>query len=554
MQEYKQDVHLNDYLRVIKNRKNLIIVFSFISVLVVTVYSFMVEPVYRATATLLIDLESPHVLTTTGSVALETTHYDAYREYFQSQKEIIKSRGIIHQVFDEFKLDEKKEYRESKDPVKKFLKTIKVEPIRDTRLLQLHVENKDPKLAAAFANRIAEIYIIHNLSYITKSEITNLLKNEYLRLQTKLSEYTKIYKAKHPKMLRLKQEMDQIASRIQAEKERVGNFSKTASRTLSLDDSSSVLTVGLKANNISIQDRAVVPILPVRPKKRSNILLSMIISLFAGIGLAFFFEYLDDTVKGAEEVERLVKWPVLGSVPKIDCSGNGFGNSERAKPELFIQMNPQNPISEAYRAIRTSVLFSSTEEHPIKSFLVTSPGPQEGKTTSICNLAITMAHSQNQVLMVEADMRKPRLDKIFETKKDIGLSSFLSGQAKPGDLIQKTKIENLFLVSGGPPPPNPSELLASRKTKEFIDTVRKKFDFILFDTPPMAVVTDAVILSQAVDGTIIVLESGKTNRRMLKRINQMLKEAKGRIIGAILNKISLSDDSYYYYSYYSEKK
>lgn len=551
MQQHEPEIHLNDYLRVIKSRKNVVLTFFSVTVLIVTVGSFLMRPVYRATVTLLVDVESPNVLTATDSVALGAPDYYAYKEYFQSQKEIIKSRSLIRQVFEEFKLGSGGEYLNAKDPIEEFLKTVKVEPVRDTRLFLLYVDNKDPKLAARLANRIAEIYIARNLEYITKSEVMNLLKNEYLKLQTRLSELSKTYKHKHPKTIRLNQEIEQMAARIKEEKERAAGYdlARSSSSALDQETSSSVLS-GLKANNITIQGRASVPILPLRPKKRLNMLLAVIVGLFGGTGLAFFFEYLDDTVKGIEDIERLVKWPFLGNVPEM----NNGGKITEIEKDLFAQFKPKDPITEAYRTIRTSVLFSSTDEHPLKSIIITSPGPQEGKTITLCNLGITMAQGQNRVLLVDADMRKPRLHEIFKAKNDIGLSSFLAGQANFTDLVQKTEIDNLSLVSGGPHPPNPSELLASHKMKAFMDSAKAEFDFILFDTPPIAVVTDAVILSQAADGTILVLESGKIGRRMLPRISQVLSDARARVIGVLMNRISVAQSDYHYYSYYYGKR
>ena len=224
MQQYENEVHLSDYLRIIKNRRIVLITFFITTVFIVTIGSFLMQPIYRATVTLFIDKESPNVLTTTGQVSLGGEDYYTYKEYFQSQVEIIKSASIARQVFKEFNLAYSKDYSNSKDPIRSFLETIKVEAVRDTRLLMLSVDNKDPKLAAEMANKIAEIYVARNLTYITKSEVLNLLKNEYLKLQARLSEYSKIYKHKHPKMIRLKEELAQMVERIQEEKESVGDY------------------------------------------------------------------------------------------------------------------------------------------------------------------------------------------------------------------------------------------------------------------------------------------------------------------------------------------
>jgi len=553
MQRTEAEVPLSDYLRIIKDRKNVAIVFFIITVFAATAGSFLMVPVYRASVKLLIDVESPNVLTATDSLALSPTNYYAYEKYFQSQMEIIRSRAIARRVFEEFKMGGTEEYSDSKDPVGEFLKTVKVEPIRDTRLLLLHVENEDPELAADLATRIAEVYVERNLAYISKSEVLNLLKNEYLRLQAKLAEYSKVYKAKHPKMIRLKQEMEQTTVRIEEEKARsdVYDLNNMESSGPGFEEDSRFVLSSLKANNITIQDPAEVPVKPQKPKKRLNMLLSVIVGLFGGIGLAFFFDYLDDTVKSVEDLERLVMWPFLGNVPDT----NSVGKLKGFEKDLLTLARPKEPIAEAYRSIRTSIFFSSTKEHPLKSVIVTSLGPQEGKTMTICNLAVAIVQSQKKVLVVDADMRKSRLHDVFKMENGIGLSSFLSGQTEFDGVVQKTDVENLFLVSGGLHPPNPSELLASDKIKEFIDKAEDNFDFILFDTPPVAVVADASILSHVVDGTIIVIESGKTVKKVLPRIDQVFKEAQARVIGFLVNRASPTRTAgYHYYSYYYHKK
>ncbi|MFC1645677.1 polysaccharide biosynthesis tyrosine autokinase [Candidatus Omnitrophota bacterium] len=549
MQQIETEVHLSDYVRIVKNRKKVLITFFIITVLAVTVSSFTTEPVYRATVTIFVDKESPDVLTTTGQVSLGVEDYYTYKEYFQSQKEIIKSVSIGKRVFEEFNLGQNKAYLNAKTPIKDFLDTIKVDVVRDTRLLLLSVDNENPHLAAGIANRIAEVYVLRNLSYITKTEVLNLLKNEYLKLQTRLSEYSKIYKHKHPKMVRLQQEIEQMTERLKLEKDRVGDYDVEEAPSMTTYTSSSVLS-GLKANNIVIQDRAQVPILPARPNKRLNILMSIIVGLLGGLGLTFFFEYLDDTIKGVDEIERLARWPFLGSIHKFEVSSK-ISEGDR---DIFVHIKPKDPISETYRAIRTSLLFSITEEHPLKSIVITSPGPREGKTMTLCNLAITLAQNRNRVLLVDADMRKPRLHKIFKKKTKKGLSSFLSGQSDFNEAIQETGINNLSLICSGFHPPDPSELISSRKMEDFIKIAKENFDFVIFDTPPMAVVTDAVILSKVADGTIIVLETGRTRRRMLPRMAKVLQEARVRVVGVVLNKISKGGRDYQYYSSYYGKQ
>lgn len=537
-------LYLKDYIAVLRRRRDVVVLFFISVVLVVAAGSFLMKPVYRATTTLLIDEESPNILTTSGSVTLGSQDYYSYREYYQSQIEIIISTGIARRAFNELNLGELPAYKRAKEPIKKFLKTVKVEPIRDTRLLKLHVENRDPERAAKIANRIAEIYVRRNLYYINRNELMSLLKNEYLKFETRLSENSKIFKEKHPAMIRLRQEMAEMAKNI----ERVKNSS--FEYDISGEDGRERTFEGFKANNVSIQDPAEKPTVPVKPKKRLNILLAIIIGAMGGIGLAFLFEYLDDTIKSDDDIESMSDLLLLGNIPKVENANKGSEDTI----DILVHLSPKDPVAEAYRAIRTSIAFSSTEEHPLKGIVITSPGAQDGKTTTLCNLGIAIAQLQKKVLLVDADLRKPRLHDIFGLDNNTGLSSFLCGQADLGKLVQKTDIENLFLVTGGPHPPNPSELLESNKMKEFMKEVKKEFDFVLFDSPPINVVTDALILSPVADGVVLVAESGKTPKRALSRITPLFKNAKARLIGIILNKVSLTAHNYYYYSHYYGKR
>jgi capsular exopolysaccharide synthesis family protein len=540
----QEPAHLKDYLDVLRRRKEAVIIFFLSTVLITTVASFVIEPVYRSTVTLMIDVESPNVLTTSGSVALDSQNYYSYKDYLQTQMEVITSRPIIRAVFGQFDLSASKEYRQAPDPVKKFTKTISVEPLRDTRLIELRVDNKDPKLAAKIANTIAQIYVRRNLAYISKNELLNLLKNEYLKLQSKLSEYAKIYKSEHPEMIKLKQEIAELVGKMEQEKNLISSYGVNPAGD---KDVSQDALGGLKANNVSIVEPAEVPVTPVSPKKPLNILLSVLLGSFGGIALAFFLEYLDDTVKEVEEIEKLTRLPILGSVPDIGLDKK-INDLEK---DNFVQNNPKDPISEAYRSFRTSIFFSSTPEHPLKSLLISSPGPGEGKTITLCNLGIAVAQNNKKVLLVDGDMRKPRLNDIFKKDNKAGLSNFLSGKAPFEGLIQKTSVENLFLVPSGPIPPNPAELLASAKLKDFINIATEKFDLVIFDSPPIAMLADPLLIARDTEGMIMVIESGKTSKRALERISSLLKEAKARVIGTFLNKLPRSNKNYYYYSYYS---
>ena len=454
---------------------------------------------------------------------------------------------MAKKVFDDLGLGSTRKYARAKEPIKIFLKTISIEPIRDTRLLKLSVDNRDPELAAKIANHIADLYVMRNLYYISKSEILNLLKNEYLKLDSRAAEYAKVYKGGHPEMIKLKDEMDDILDRIEREKKSIYNYNDIEEY---LKRGSQHELSGFKANNISIQDPAEKPVVPIRPKKRLNILMSIILGFFGGIGLAFLLEYLDDNAKTIEDVEKVMKWPLLVKVPDIINEGA----LQEVEKDLLVNLKPNDPISETYRALRTRISFSSTDEHPVKSVMVTSPGPQEGKTITLCNLGIAVAQSQKRVLLIDADMRKPRLHDVFKRKNEVGLSSYLTGQHSFDDVVQKTDIENLHLVSGGILPPNPSELLSTHKMAEFMEKAKKGFDIVLLDTPPIGILTDAAIISKNVDGAIMIVQSAKTSKKILSHIYQLLTHARARVIGIVFNRVSVTDRDPYYSYYYIDKK
>jgi capsular exopolysaccharide synthesis family protein len=534
-----EELHLKDYLQVIGRRRGNALLFFITVMFFVTIGTILTTPTFQASVKILIDLESPNVLTTSGNVSLQNPDYYAYKEYFQTQKEVLASRTILQRVFDEFAISKTPDYSKESEPLEKFMRTVKVEPVRDTRLVILSVSNKDPGLAAKIANRIAEIYVKQNLYYTTKEELTNLLKNEYLKLEAQLSDNAKIYKEKHPKMIRLRQEMNDMRSKLENLKNSTISYD---AETEKLQDKYSHALTGFKANNVRILDPAEAPKKPIKPKKKINFALGFFLGIMGGIALVFFVEYLDDSLQGIIDLKKLVKWPFLGSIPDI----KRWGKNNRC---IIASEKRTDPVTEAYRSVRSSLVYSTPKDSPLKTFVVTSPGPQEGKTTTLCNLGIVFAQSGKQVLLVDADMRKPRLFKVFDRKLNAGFSNFLTGEKMLDDVIQKTDIANLFLVTSGPVHPDASELLSSEKMKEFLTQAKEKFDYVIFDSPPVPVVTDAIIISNLVEGVAIVVQKGVTSRRTLRQVSQLLSDAKINVLGAILNKSPVSA-AYGRYSYY----
>ncbi len=216
---------------------------------------------------------------------------------------------------------------------------------------------------------------------------------------------------------------------------------------------------------------------------------------------------------------------------------------------LVAQSAPKSPISEAYRVLRTNIQFSSVDK-PLKSLVITSSGPSEGKTTTICNLAVTLAQSGSRVLIIDADLRKPKVHKVFGVGNTSGLTNILAQNYDYKLYLRRTEIQNIDLITAGPIPPNPSELLASQRMKQFLAKVSEGYDYILLDSPPVGSVTDAAILSTIVDGTILVVASGIVKIDAAKRSKELLEKVNANIVGVVLNKLIKNAGNHYYYYYY----
>lgn len=225
-------------------------------------------------------------------------------------------------------------------------------------------------------------------------------------------------------------------------------------------------------------------------------------------------------------------------------------NKER---ELITNTNPKSPTAEAFRTLRTNLHFSGLD-NPYKTIMFTSAGPEDGKSTLLSNTAVAMAQAENKVLIVDCDLRKPVQHKIFDVPNIQGIINILVDEKNPMDIIQETDIKNIFLLPSGPIPPNPSELLASKRMTKFIDFIKDKFDTILFDSPPVIAVTDSVILSAKVDGVVLVLRAAKTKIDIAKEAKEQLEKANAKIIGTVLNYVKYKGKDYEYYYYYGKEK
>jgi len=317
------------------------------------------------------------------------------------------------------------------------------------------------------------------------------------------------------------------------------------------------ITKAGQIGKVRIVDEPVRPRKPISPKKRLNIIFGAIFSLGLGIGITFFREYMDTSVRRVEDIEML-GLTVLAAIPKINTddmnskternNGKQNGELQEARKRLVTHFKPKSPISESYRTLRTNLKFSDRDRN-LHCMLVTSSGPGEGKSTTTANLAIAMSLQGTRTIIVDTDLRRPVGHRIFNVEKNRGLTNVLVGSLKLDDAVQPTAIQNLDILTSGILPPNPAELLGSERMRQLIEMLKSKYDMVLLDTPPLIAVTDAAVLSKEVDGVLLVVSSGRTHRAALSRGSDLLRNVNANILGVVLNGVSRENTygSYYYY-------
>ncbi len=424
------------------------------------------------------------------------------------------------------------------------------------------------------------------------------LKSQYATLEAEYLNLTKTFTPDYPKMQNMKRQLDAIRHNIEKEeavltrsiesdykaslkkeaylqaalegqKKKVLDFQERAVQYQSLKREVEVNKelhnnllqrlneVGVaalsKSTNIQIVDRALFPKRPDKPNKTQNFLLSVIFGLFGGVGLAFLVDYFDNSVKDTEEIERRMHLTSLGMIPY--------------QPQLNAERRPQvisseftNPVAEAFRSIGTFIMLSSSTTPPRK-ILVTSPGAGEGKTTICLNIASALSETLGKGIIIDADMRRPKLHHSFNVDNKAGLSTCLSGNTAFEDmhngLIKPTSLKELSILTSGPVPPNPSKLLHSTRMKDLLDALSEIYNFVIIDAPPIMGMPDSILLSSFVDGTILVVKAGQTQRNAITTAKQIFDNVNGNLLGVVLNGVKKDDLKYgsysnYYSSYFKE--
>jgi len=417
---------------------------------------------------------------------------------------------------------------------------ISVQPVRDTQLIDLHVEHPDPVIAAKLANALPEVFVEFN-----NRQQTARYQELKASLQKQLQELSEEIQATDAELQELQDSYvdPDKRSRQAVLEDRLAQYRNTFGNVLAQLEKIRLAEVNSK-DTVVVVEKAEAPSRPVRPRVMMNTLLALIVGGMIGLGAAFLVEYLDDTIKTPDDIARITNLSTLGIIARSKKGEEGG---------LITLEDPRSPVAEAYRTIRTGIQFASVDR-PLRTLVVTSAGPGEGKSTTTANLAVVMAQAGKKVVLIDADLRKPTQHKRWGVPNTVGLTGALL-MDELGDnidhLLSPTQVDNLWLLTSGQLPHNPSELLGSHKLKQIVDTLLQNYDILLFDSPPALAVTDPVVLGREMDGVIIVVDAGSTREPALVHVLTEMERVKAHVLGIILNRYRSHANSGYYYYYYN---
>ncbi|NCC52924.1 MAG: polysaccharide biosynthesis tyrosine autokinase, partial [Spartobacteria bacterium] len=445
----------------------------------------------------------------------------------------------------------------------------------------IHAATNSYDRQEAFGSELVQHGIVNEESWVG-------LKREKARKQAELAELRKRYRDAHPKVKEMLQRIDELDASLRVELQFVLQQYNSMLKSLEIkemaahaiereweDEALEVgkkadeyqnlqrnvdrlrglynlvfnrlkevdISIGIEPESVRIMERAKPAGAPMTPRKLQNIFIAALIGLGIGLGLVFGLEYIDDSLRYPDEVTKGLGLPFFGVVPAASWDPDDLST------HLLSNFDQKSGLAEAYRNIRSSLLFSGSQD-AIKTLVISSAVPREGKTTTSLNLAVSLAQAGTRVLLVDADMRRGELHKFFGLDAGRGLSDVLTGQTKPESVIQHTRLPNLDLIATGPFPPNPAELVLRPEMGSFMEYAKRTYDRVLFDCPPLMAVSEAGITCSLVDGVIFVVWAGQTSRKLAQLAVQVLRERGAAILGCVLNNLEFGRVGYYYYSTY----
>jgi len=603
-----KEFNVRDYWHMIWKRKRIAIGIILGVVVAVSFYDFTRLKNYEAKVSIYIERLAPRIIGGHTDDIYQRDRRDD--EYYQSQYALLRSQSLAERVIEKLQLDRDEEFIDVKNSGLTLLSWVKIKPIRSSNIVEVVIRGKDPLKITSIANTWAREFIHQDIEkrtgvatygatwlesqlaenlkniqqaerelndFIKKNKIINIpdiekeqdkglikeLEAEKTDLEKELASLSKKYKERHPMIVSLKEELEAVRKSIKVETEKFLRLQELAAEYNLLKrkvySSKSIydnllqrakeldVSKELAISNISIVDEAEVPIAPIWPRPKRDIPVAFILSVFMSSMLCIFLEHLDSTLKTSDDVEFYTQMPFLGYIPETTKE------LEPGVKNLTTHEKPHSIVAEAFKNLRISLEFSFPEDKPLKSLVVTSAIPAEGKSFVSSNLAITFAQTGASTLLIDADMRKGKLIETFKGDTDVGLSNLLAGAASLEETIAPTCVPNLSFISAGPYVPNPTELLGSAKLKEVLKELEKKFKIIIIDSTPVLSVSEAILLSDKCNGLIFVVRQGYTPLNQLTEAKKIL-EKKSKVIGATLNYTKTEGSRYYAYHYYYSSK
>lgn len=483
--------------------------------------SWRTVPVYEASTTLLISQarDSNGMLDYNALVSGEMLA--------KTYAELMRKRPVLEEVAANLKLDG--------DP-DELAGVVKITPVRETQLLVLTVTHTDPRRAADIANEIVSVFGRQNQSLQTSryTDTKQSLERELAKVQLDIDRTQAALTA-----LKSATSPSDIAERDRLQALLAQYRDSYATLLRSLGDVQ--LAEVQSTDTLSVAEPARPQTDPVRPRTARNTLLAALVGALLALGIAFLIENLDDRVKSSDQVTEMAGVMTLGTIGRIPEPDNMLVTVRAA----------QSPFAEAYRMLRVNLDFSAIDD-PIRSIAVTSSSPEEGKSTTIANLAVAIAQTGKRVILVDTDLRRPTIHKLFDLSNERGVTTALlnSGERSVANNLVRPGIRNLQVMPSGPIPPNPAELLGSQRMVTLIETLKSHADVVLFDTPPLLLFADASLLAQACDGTLLVVRAKSTRLNTLLQAKERLAQSGARLLGVVLNRVATprrSQQSYYYY-------
>jgi succinoglycan biosynthesis transport protein ExoP len=498
-----------------------------LATLLATIASFWVDSrtprIYRATATLLVgqSLQSSNP---------QTQDVFASQQLGQTSVQLVRHQFLLQATIDALGLETSWEQLNER---------ISAVPVAGTQLIQISASDTDPGRAKAIADDVAHQLVLQSPSNSEqepgqqRSFVNQQLDDLRFRIEESESRIRELQSRVSQETSA--QRIQELQAEMAAAEQKITVWQGSYARLLDFDR-------GNRTNFLRLVEPAPLPTRPVSPNTMLNVLLAALIGFGLASAAALLLEALDDTIKTGEDVQRVFGLPTLGTITRIEKPQDAGG-------QLVALQHPHAPTTEAYRVLRTNVQFSILGEST-PMLLVTSAVPGEGKSTTACNLAITMAQAGKRVIVCDTDLRRPSLRQVFNVTTQRGLSSLLLDETLPTEsVLVQTAVPNLQLMPSGPLPPNPAELLGSEWMRRRVEEMKSLADVVIFDSPPVLAVADSIILGALCSGVILVIEAGRTRSDACRRCKDTLDQVGLKILGVVLNKVAARQGSSYYYAY-----